>query len=80
MKSDLSPLLFDDAFSDMDTRDELTIAVLRGARAMAVALEDRNEASDAVAAAEATERLDLTVRLTAEMIRLHDNEVDRIVI
>ena len=42
--------------------DELTIAVLRGARAMAVALEELTEAPDAVHAAEAAERLDLTVR------------------
>ncbi len=57
--------------------DELALAVLRGARAMAVALEDLTEAPDAVHAAEAAERLDLTVRLTAEMARLHDDEVSR---
>ena len=57
--------------------DELALAVLRGARAMAVALEDLTEAPDAVHAAEAAERLDLTVRLTAEMARLYDDEVSR---
>lgn len=57
--------------------DELTIAVLRGARAMAVALEELTEAPDAVHAAEAAERLDLTVRLTAEMARLYDDEMSR---
>jgi hypothetical protein len=44
---------------------------------MAVALEDLTEAPDAVHAAEAAERLDLTVRLTAEMARLYDDEVSR---
>jgi hypothetical protein len=57
--------------------DELALAVLRGARAMAVALEDLTEAPDAVHAAEAEERLDLTVRLTAEIARLYDDEVSR---
>ncbi len=61
-----------------DLPDELAVAVLRGARAMAVALEDRNEATDAFAVAEAAERLELTVRLTASMIRLHDGEVARL--
>ena len=63
---------------DMTTvLDELALAVLRGARAMAVALEDLTEAPDAVHAAEAAERLDLTIRLTAEMARLYDDEVSR---
>jgi hypothetical protein len=44
---------------------------------MAVALEDLTEAPDAVHQAEAAERLDLTVRLTAEMARLYDDEVSR---
>ncbi len=57
--------------------EELTVAVLRGARAIAVALDDLTAAADASDAAEAAERLDLTVRLTAEMARLYDDEVAR---
>ncbi len=57
--------------------DELTVAVLRGARAIAVALDDLTTAPDASHAAEAAERLDLTVRLTAEMARLYDAEIAR---
>ena len=57
--------------------DELTVAVLRGARAIAVALDELTSAADASDAAEAAERLDLTVRLTAEMARLYDDEVAR---
>ena len=63
---------------DMTTvLDELALAVLRGRPAMAVVLEDLTEAPDAVHAAEAAERLDLTIRLTAEMARLYDDEVSR---
>jgi hypothetical protein len=75
VKSDLSPLLFDHPFPPANSSDELVVAVLRGARAMAVALEDRDEAPDASSAAEASDRLELTIRLTAEMIRLHDEQV-----
>ena len=64
----------DSGSSDLD---DLTVAVLRGARAIAVAWDDLRAAPDASHAAEATERLDLTVRLTAEMARLYDHEAAR---
>ena len=78
MNPDLPTLLIDSELAHTDSPHELAVAVLRGARAMAVALEDRNEATDAFAAADAAERLELTVRLTASMIRLHDDEVVRL--
>ena len=65
------------AFTATASEVELTLAVLRGARAIAVALNDLTTAPDAAQAAEAAERLDLTVRLTAEMARLYDDEVAR---